>query len=256
MREHLLLGLLPILFLTVLVTAAVANDEGAREAWDGYVEKIAAPSNEEPASEPARVRISGNRPAITDSQYGRTCMAYGYSDRGRNSRNGGSDNMPVFAREQNRAQQGGNGNSYGDTTRNRRQNRDGSCGSPGESSGDRIRQRDRDHTRSRDGSCDGNGYGNRSNQNSGQGYFSRDGRGWNDDTAPGYWQSGNGYSRGGGNHHGWSGGSGRGNGYGYGNSGQGRGYGNGYGSGNGYGGGQGRGNGGGNRHGGGRGRGR
>ena len=255
MREHLLLGLLPILFLVVLVTGAVANDEVAREAWDGYVDQITSPSETEPVAEPARIRIAGGQSAINDPDPGRTRMGYGYYDSaGRYSSNDDNGNRPMFSREQNRSQQGGNGNSYGDTTRSRMQNRDGSCDGTG---GQQIRQRDRDQSRARDGSGSGNGYGggngyrNGSGQGSGQGYFSRNGRGSNGDTAPGYWQGGNGYGRGSGGQSSWSGGNG-----------QGRGNGSGYGNGNGnsYGGGQngsqsGRG-GGGNRQGGGNGRGR
>jgi hypothetical protein len=194
MREHLLLGLLPILFLTVLVTGAVANDEVARDAWDGYVSKVVSSSDTATSTEPARIRVAGDRSTISDPDSGRTCMGYGYNDSaGRYASNDGDGNIPMFSRERNGSQQGGNGNSYGDTTRSRMQNRDGSC----DGTAQQIRQRDRDRSRSRDGSGGGNGYGNgngnRQSGRGGQGYFSRNGRGWNDDTAPGYWQSGNGY---------------------------------------------------------------
>jgi len=246
MREHLVFGLLPLLFLGILVTAAVANDEVARDAWDGYVEEWT--DGEATTTKAVSIHTEGNtqitsrRVSSSDSLFAnQTGFAMGAVNNGnvQPAVNTGANNPPRFANSGNR----GNGN--GDRDRMRQQNRDGSCGhEPNGQGGERTqnrqqnRQENRQQTRSNSnngfgqgnrgvdnrgrGTSFGRGNGGGSNRGNGGGSGNQYGyRGDNQDVAPRGWDGGRGYRNGGGNHgqRGGNGGNGQGNrhGGGYGN---------------------------------------
>ena len=253
MREHLILGLLPILFLVVLVSSAVANDEVAREAFNGYVKEFSSPGpavasadkNTAVAETTVTYRLAsggGNRYGQAfNSTPGANCpngsggertMARdgsGNNANGQSGQYGGNGDMDRDrVRQQNRDGSGNQG-GYGDTDRIRQQNRDGSCGTGSHNQGNGNRNRQN----SGNGYNNGSGNGNRNG--SGNGYGNRSGSGnhygWNNDVAPGYWEQncyGNGSGQG--NRNRGNGGNGSGNGNRHGNGG-----GNGHHGGGGYG---------------------
>jgi len=186
MREHIVFGLLPVFLLGLLVTAAVAQDDTAKRAFDGYMVSYGLKEMS------VQTANAGDGIRITERQMDRNRLRTGDC-----SIPGISDNPPI-----------NNRNRFMDGTGNGRNENYG------------VGQGNRNYGNFNGaGDMNRNRYQNRNNSN-GQGYRNNNGRGWNDDVAPRL-NDRNYFNRGG--YHGHGNGSGN---RGYGNRNSGNGFGN------------------------------
>lgn len=184
MREHVVIGLFPVLFLAILVSATVANDDIAREKFNDYVNQITSsdPVNAGSSVQSADSTISGGiSPALATSERAADLRMAGYGlgncEADGNSTNGEQvrDRVRLMSMDN---------TCTGDQQRdrNRQQNRDRSFDCTGNDirNGDGFGNRNGNGNGYGSGNSGGNGYGNRQrNENAFRG-------GSNNDVAPGF----------------------------------------------------------------------